>query len=178
MRWNAQYRGWNQKWNNPGWAALEVLVCAGYRLPPVPVQAWRFSLRWWVWGLCCRPLQSSCSRSTACPLARQTQSTSHQASHLSSATQRGSVSASHTHPHTQDLFTPLYTHIQFTLDLIVSLFFIFPFSSFLCQSHFPTLVSQTLERLAGNCGEASNWSFIFSCPFICPCVSHLLNSKQ
>lgn len=134
VRWSAQYQVWNQKWNNPGRAALEVLVCAEYRLAPVPVRAWRFSLRWWVWGLCCHPLQSSCSRSTACPLARQTQSTSHQASHLSSATQRGSVSASHTHtkkkkhaqnecefPNTPWISLSLYFSFSLSLLLSVSL---------------------------------------------------------
>lgn len=120
----------------PGWAALEVLVCAGYRLQPVPVQAWRFSLRWWVWGLCCRPLQSSCSRSTACPLARQTQSTSHQTSHLSSATQRGSVSASHTSTHTGSLYTSLHTHPIHPGSHCLSIFH-FPFLFFSLSVSFP-----------------------------------------
>lgn len=79
-----------------------------------------------MWGFCCRPLQSSCSRSTACPLARQTQSTSHQASHLSSATQRGSVSASHTQnecefPNTPWISLSLYFSFSSTPLFSVSL---------------------------------------------------------
>ncbi len=141
MRWSAQYQVWYQKGNNPGRAALEVLVCAEYRLAPVPVRAWRFSLRWWVWGLCCHPLQSSCSRSTACPLARQTQSTSHQASHLSSATQRGSVSASLTHTCTRT-HTNTHTHrmnVNFLIhpgSLCLSIFH-FPFLFFSLSVSFP-----------------------------------------
>jgi len=47
-----------------------------------PGQAWRYVLRWWASGSCCRPSLSSCSRSTVCPRARQTPATSRLASRL------------------------------------------------------------------------------------------------
>ena len=55
---------------------------------PLPQRVVRLALacwcahRWWAWGFCCHPWQSSCSQSTMCPQDHQTQSTSHPAFHL------------------------------------------------------------------------------------------------
>ena len=74
----ALIRSNNQHWVQANYPKLIFLPQIVERL----VQAWRFSLRWWVLALCCHPSQSSYSQSIKYLLDRRMLSTSPPASRL------------------------------------------------------------------------------------------------